>query len=256
LLQLAATTPLARIDTLLIRRWLAQLHGGGLGGSLGRCLGLAWLFAWLSPSDWMPIPVKGYGHKSPKRLPKALARTRLLRLMAIPWATRRVRRKATKSCSLATGRCSSSSILGLRLVELVQLDCGEVTACCTKAKRVVGKWPAPPDPGRPGCTRRSFTWLPLRDTLAADDEILFVGRRGRRLSPRAIQLRLTLGRRCKFSAARPSAHAACHSSLRTCNPGDLRGAGNAARQHRFDPGTISISSICPHDDATLCAAQG
>ena len=254
LLQLAATTPLARIDTFLIRRWLAQLHGGGLGGrSLGRMLS-AWrgFFAWLGRRERLDAnPCEGIRPpKSPKRLPKALAVDEACRLLDGHSVGDQEGAEEGDEVLLARDRAMFELFYssGLRLVELVQLDRGEVDRMLHEGElRVVGKRAKPRliPVGRVAREAVS-TWLPLRDTLAADDEnALFVGRRGRRLSPRAIQLRLTLWTQMQAFPQHVHPHMLRHSvaSHLLQSSGDLR-----AVQEMLGHASIASTQVYTHLD--------
>ncbi|WP_371325540.1 tyrosine recombinase XerC [Dechloromonas sp. ZY10] len=190
LLGLAAATPLAQIDVFLIRRWLAQLHGGGLGGrSLGRMLS-AWrgFFAWLGRQGLVAAnPCEGVRPpKSPRRLPKVLAVDEAARLLDVssPDDPLEVRDSAMFELFYSSG---------LRLAELAMLDRSEALRVLGEGElRVLGKRAkARLVPVGQAARVALAAWLPLRDGLAvADENALFVGQRGQRLGPRSIQLRL------------------------------------------------------------------
>jgi len=88
LLELAGTTPLAELQIHQIRRFVARLHGRGLGGkSLARLLS-AWrgFFNYLARDHGFSCnPCTGVrAPKSPKSLPKALSPDEATRLVSIP----------------------------------------------------------------------------------------------------------------------------------------------------------------------------
>lgn len=189
LFELTAGLPLERIQTHVVRRAIAQLHGRGLSGkTLARMLS-SWrgLFAWLARHrGFAANPCTGVrAPKSAKTLPKALSPDSASQLLdRVPEGALEVRDKAMFEL------CYSS---GLRLAELVSLDLdaaalavreGEVTVTGKgrKTRTVpVGKKAA----------RALVAWLELRTGLAAHAErALFVSNRGTRISARMIQMRL------------------------------------------------------------------
>ena len=190
LLDLAAATPLAQIDVFLIRRWLAQLHGGGLGGrSLGRMLS-AWrgFFAWLARQGRVAAnPCEGVKPpKSPRHLPKALAVDEAARLLDAPAVDDPLEVRDSAIFELFYSS-------GLRLAELAMLDRSEAERVLGEGElQVFGKRAkARLVPVGQAARKALAAWLPLRDALAgAGETALFVGQRGQRLGQRAIQLRL------------------------------------------------------------------
>lgn len=87
LLELAGQTPLQDLQVHQIRRFVAQLHGRGLGGrSLARLLS-AWrsFYAYLARDHGFSInPCTGVrAPKSPRNLPKALSPDEATRLVSI-----------------------------------------------------------------------------------------------------------------------------------------------------------------------------
>lgn len=184
-------TPLAALQTHQIRRHVAQLHGRGLAGrSLGRLLS-AWrgFFRWLggrglvraNPCDGLRPP------KSPKRLPKALAVDETARLLA----PLEEDEPLTAARDLAMFELFYSS--GLRLAELVALDLGAVADIASDGEvRVLGKRSkARLVPVGSQAREALAAWMAVRGQLAAVSEnALFVGVRGRRISPRVVEQRL------------------------------------------------------------------
>ncbi len=191
LLQLHDGQALDALSVHQVRRFVAQLHGQGLSGrSLGRILS-AWrgFFAWLGERSLIKAnPCEGIRPpKSPRRLPNALSVDETARLL-MPLDEDDSRLEAR---DLAMFELVYSS--GLRLAELVALNCealdgilheGEVRVLGKRAKlRLVPV-------GTQACVALR-AWAALRATLAAPDEpALFVNRRGRRISPRMVELRL------------------------------------------------------------------
>ena len=191
LLLAAGDTPLDQLLVHHIRRFVAQMHARGLSGrSLGRVLS-AWrgFFAWLgerglvraNPCEAIKAP------KSPRLLPKALSVDETSRLLE-PTEDDDPRLEARDAAMFELFYSS-----GLRLAELVGLERGALDSIVHEGEvRVLGKRnklrlvPV----GRQACAALQV-WAALRDELAAADETaLFVSRRGRRISPRMVQLRL------------------------------------------------------------------
>ena len=194
---------LANVTHFHIRKFAAQLHGGGLGArSIARKLS-AWrgFFHWLS--EQMPLasnPVDGV--KAPKRgkpLPKALSPDDAVRLMANAPADNE-NDPAVRLCNHAMFELLYSS--GLRVSELASLDVrytqqsdhvsagwidfDEHTVTVTGKGNKMRSVPV----GQPAM-RALAEWIAVRGTLLKNDpHPLFVSSRGTRISPRLIQLRL------------------------------------------------------------------
>lgn len=184
--------PIAGLQVHHVRRFVAQMHGQGLSGrSLARLLS-AWrgFFAWLgergllkaNPCDGIKAP------KSPRMLPKALSVDETARLLAPvddddPVQTAR---------DLAMFELFYSS--GLRLAELVALDCDALDSIAHEGEvRVLGKRSKLRLVPVGSKAREAIAaWAALRGELArADEQALFVGQRGARISPRMVESRLT-----------------------------------------------------------------
>ena len=191
LLTAAEGQPLDRLLVHHIRRFVASLHAKGLSGrSLARLLS-AWrgFFAWLgerglvkvNPCDGMRAP------KSPRRLPKALSVDEAARLLEP--ADDGDSRLEARDAAMFELLYSS----GLRLAELVGLDRDALDGILHEGEvRVLGKRSKPRlIPVGAQARRALVAWAAVRDELAAGDEpALFVNRRGRRISPRSVELRL------------------------------------------------------------------
>jgi integrase/recombinase XerC len=176
---------LSRAD---LSRFLATLHGRGLSGrSLARMLS-AWRafyrFLLDGAAPARPDPCAGIkAPKSPRRLPSALSPDEASRLVS----GGRDDSLGRRDCALFELAYSS----GLRLAELAGLDCdrldldgGEVKVRGKGSKERIVPVGAP-------AVAALRAWLVDRATLVRSaDPALFVGRKGRRLSPRAIQARL------------------------------------------------------------------
>jgi integrase/recombinase XerC len=189
LFELSGATPLATLKTHQIRRYIGQLHSKGLSGrSLARMLS-AWrgFFNYLmrdhAHSDNPCVGLRA--PKSAKTLPQALSPDEASHLMDIPADdAAAIRDKAMLELLYSSG---------LRLAELVSLDCADMIAAIAQGDiRVTGK----------GSKQRVVplgsyaitalqAWLAVREQLAEPDEAaLFVGQRGLRISPRVVQLRV------------------------------------------------------------------
>ena len=180
LFELAAETPLAQLKIHHIRRFIAQLHGKGLGGrSLARMLS-AWrgFFTYLMRDHGLADnPCIGLrAPKSPKTLPQALSPDEAARMVDLPGDTpEAIRDKAMFELFYSSG---------LRLAELVSLDREPMQADIQSGEvRVTGK----------GSKTRIVplgtfaiaalqAWLAVREQLANEGEpALFVGQRGSRI---------------------------------------------------------------------------
>ena len=176
------------VSTQHIRRFVAQLHARGLAGrSLARMLS-AWrgFYRWLGLRGQTAInPVDGVrAPKSPKRLPKVLSPDEANRLLdGLPGDALAIRDKAMFELFYSSG---------LRLAELAALD----VACLEDVRqgevRVLGKRNKPRVvPVGSKAQLALDAWIERRAEVASPDETaLFVGQRGRRISPRVVEARL------------------------------------------------------------------
>jgi integrase/recombinase XerC len=189
LFELMGKTPLRELDPAQIRRFVAVMHARGLAP---RSLALM-LSAWRGLYHWL-VRHKGFGAnpvlgvrapKAARPLPKALSVEAAQRLLDAQPDTPRLLRDA------AMFELMYSS--GLRLSELISLNvddgrldlgAGEVTVTGKGAKtRSV------PVGAKARAALRA--WLNARAQLAAPGErALFVGGRGRRIAPTAVNARL------------------------------------------------------------------
>jgi len=187
LLELAGTTPLAELQIHQIRRFVAQLHGRGLGGkSLARLLS-AWrgFFKYLARDHgFIRNPCAGVRPpKSPKSLPKALSPDEATRLVSIAGDDKlAVRDRAIFEMFYSSG---------LRLSELTSLKSGDVN-CSDATVRVTGKGnKTRVVPVGSHALKALKAWMMVRDSLVKQDEAaLFVSQNGGAITPRAIQQRL------------------------------------------------------------------
>jgi integrase/recombinase XerC len=187
LLELADKEPLQNLKTTDIRRFIARLHGRGLGGkSIARMLS-AWrgFFDFLGQRhSFASNPCIGMrAPKSPKTLPQALSADQAVRLVDI---------KEDDILSLrdhAILELFYSS--GLRLAELVGLNIdaldlqnGTVTVTGKGNKtRIV--------PVGSHAINAVHAWLKARALISGTEEIaVFTNQKGRRLTARAVQYRI------------------------------------------------------------------
>jgi integrase/recombinase XerC len=246
LLAAAGDLPLDRIDAPRVRRRVAELHGGGLSGrSLARLLS-AWrgFFAWLGErGEIRANPCAGLRPpKSPKRLPKALSVDEAARLLE-PVADGD---SAVDARDTAIFELFYSS--GLRLAELVGLDVDALDGIFADGEvRVLGKRAKPRlvPVGRQARAALA-AWATLRGELAAPDEpALFVGRRGRRISPRVVELQLAQRAERTGLAQHVHPHMLRHSfaSHVLQSSGDLR-----AVQEMLGHASIASTQVYTHLD--------
>ncbi|MES1981125.1 MAG: tyrosine recombinase XerC [Pseudomonadota bacterium] len=188
LFELAGAVPLDQLRSHQIRRFVAQLHGSGLGGStLARMLS-AWrsFYTYLvrhgrcgqNPCSGLRAP------KSPRRLPHALSPDDATRMVDLPadGELLTVRDKAMFELLYSSG---------LRLAELVGLDPSALDLH-DAAVRVLGKGnKTRVVPLGSHAIAALQSWLTARAQMAqADEAALFVNRNGARLSARSVQLRM------------------------------------------------------------------
>jgi len=188
LAELAGNAAIAGLDTRELRRFLAVLHGRGLSGrSLARTLS-SWRALYRFHLDRDPAPKENpcAGLKAPKaarRLPSVLSPDEAVRLVEIregdPLA---VRDRALFELAYSSG-LRLAELAGLD-VERLDLEAGEVRVWGKGAKeRIV------PVGGAALAAVRA--WLSVRARVrGVDPRALFVGRGGKRITPRAIERRL------------------------------------------------------------------
>lgn len=187
LFELSSGLSLDQVKIQHVRRYIAQLHSGGLSGrSIARLLS-AWrgFFGYLMRDHgFSDNPCVGLSApKSPRTLPHVLSPDQASRLVDLPGSdTETLRDKAMFELFYSSG---------LRLAELVNLDPenldltgGEVRVTGKGSKtRIVplGRY----------AIQALHSWLTVRAQMANPDELaLFVGARGARISTRVVQLRM------------------------------------------------------------------
>ncbi len=187
LFELAGTIPFDQLQSHHIRRYVAQLHGQGLGGkTLARMLS-----AWRSFYAYLMREHKYHGNpcvglrapKSARNLPHALSPDEAVRMVELPTddGPLAVRDKAMFELFYSSG---------LRLAELVGLD-PKALDLDDASVRVTGKGNKTRIvPLGSHAITALQTWLAVRPTLAKNDDALFINRNGGRISARSVQLRM------------------------------------------------------------------
>jgi len=245
LFRLKEGTGLHALEAQHVRRFVARLHAGGLSG---RTLALT-LSAWRGFFNWLARhhgfaanPALGVrAPKSPRLLPKALSVEQVGQLLDVPEA---------EAPALLRDRAMFELLYssGLRLGEIVALDTGdgrldlkqgEVTVTGKGAKtRTV--------PVGSRAAGALSTWLKARAQLAAPGErALFVGARGKRIAPAAVQARLRAWARRQGLGASVHPHMLRHSfaSHLLQSSQDLR-----AVQEMLGHASISTTQVYTHLD--------
>ena len=205
-----ANVALTAVQTIHIRRWVAQMHSGGRSARGIALILSGWrgFFSWLGREGLVSgNPVQDVRPpKAAKPLPKALSVDEAVQLASYHSA-------AGESDPLLEARdqCITELLYGcgLRIGELVGLDVrasghasGWIDTDAAEA-HVLGK----------GSKRRSVpvgskalqalaAWTNARAGWAGDDAALFIGQHGRRLTPQHIRVRLRL-RSLKAGLATP-----------------------------------------------------
>jgi len=245
------------LDSQHVRTFAAHSHAGGLSPrSIQRRLSAvrsfyAFLMRETAVAAERPAPRAdrrristlnpAYDVRAPKaarRLPQTLDADQMARLLQIPAGDR----LAARDHAMMELLYSS----GLRLAELVGLD---VTSVDLKDRvvRVLGKGrKARIVPVGRAAVQALSAWLTQRATFARQDEVaLFVGRSGRRLGPRSVQLRLAYWGRRQGLGLRVHPHLFRHSfaSHLLESGGELRGV-----QELLGHADISTTQIYTHLD--------
>lgn len=184
---LAGDRPLDSLTSHDIRRFVATLHGKGQSPrSLARILS-SWrgFFAWLARHrEVASNPCTGVRPpKAAKRLPEVLSPDEAVRLVSVEDPSEMgLRDRALFELAYSCG---------LRVSELTGLD-GEMLDAKTGEVRVTGKGSKTRIvPVGTHALGAIAAWLPVRARLAKPGEkALFVGRSGRRVTPREVQRRI------------------------------------------------------------------
>lgn len=223
------------LDTRSLRTFVARLHQQGQSSrSLARLLSATrGLYQYLlregrcrhDPANGLSAP------KSPRKLPRTLDADRALQLLDGAVEDDFIARRDQALLELFYSS-------GLRLSELVGLDL-EWLDLKEGLVRVRGKGNKVRELPVGKAARQALeAWLPLRTQAAPEDGAVFIGRSGKRLTPRAIQLRVRQAGVREPGPAPAPAHAA--ALLRQPSAGVVRRparrAGTARpRRHRHDP---------------------
>ncbi len=192
-----AGVALTAVQNLHMRRWVAQMHGGGRSGRGIALILSGWrgFYTWLGREGLVASnPVQDLrAPKAAKPLPKALSVDEAVQLAAFQGAD------GDDPALLARDQCITELLYGcgLRIGELTGLDVvassqasGWIDLQAGEA-HVLGK----------GSKRRSVpvgskalealqAWLAVRGGWAKDDAALFISQRGTRLTPQHIRVRL------------------------------------------------------------------
>ena len=175
------------LDSARLRRMIARLHQQGLSGrSLGRLLSaVRGLYQYLlreglcrhDPANGLAPP------KSARKLPRALDADRAQQLLDGGVEDDFIARRDQALLELFYSS-------GLRLAELVGLDLPALDLAAGLV-RVLGKGSKTREvPVGRQAREAIHAWLPLRAQATPQDQALFISRQGKRLTPRAIQLRV------------------------------------------------------------------
>jgi integrase/recombinase XerC len=237
--------PLAVLQSHDLRRQAMRLHGQGLAArSVARTLS-AWraYYRWLARRGELAVdPCVGLtAPKRPRVLPKALA---------IEQAAALLTPSGDANDALATRDRAMFELFyssGLRLSELASLDLDGKLDLASAEVTVTGKRGKTRTVPVGAQARKALeAWLAQRDSLAAQEELaLFVGRRGTRLTPRAIELRLAQRAKQSGLGLNVHPHMLRHSfaSHVLQSSGDLR-----AVQEMLGHASIATTQIYTHLD--------
>lgn len=242
LIRHAGSTPLEKLQPSQIRRYVASMHGSGLSGkSIARHLS-AWrgFFDFLIRRHQFPVnPCIGLRPpKSPKSLPQALSPEQAARLVEInEQDDLSVRDRAIFELFYSSG---------LRLTELVSLEIGgidlpDATVTVTGKGSKTRIVPV----GRMALDAINL-WLERRALIAhPTEQALFVGRTGKRLTPRAVELRVKTWSVKQGVATDVHPHTLRHSFATHVlqSSGDLR-----AVQEMLGHANISTTQVYTHLD--------
>ncbi len=239
----AGDAPLCSLKIHQIRRFVAQLHGGGLGGkSLARMLS-AWrgFYAWLIRQKYCTDnPCVGLrAPKSPRPLPHTLSPDEAVRMVEIPVVEGGM---AVRDRAMFELLYSS----GLRLAELVSVDLQDIDLH-EALVRVTGKGSKTRIvPVGSHALKAIREWLKVRAALVdAEEQALFVNQKGKRVGARNIQLRMKAWAVKQDIGSNVHPHQLRHSfaSHVLQSSGDLR-----AVQEMLGHASISTTQVYTHLD--------
>jgi integrase/recombinase XerC len=232
------------LDSQHLRRAASRLHSRGMSGRTIAYMISGWrrFFGWL-------VKHRGYSRnpcvglrppKSLKTLPKALSPDLVARLLETPAKTpAEMRDKAMFELFYSSG---------LRLAELVSLDCADAKGILRQAEVTVTGKGAKTRTVPVGSKARvaADAWLAQRGALANPDEpALFVGARGRRISPSSVRHALSQWARRLGLPQHVHPHMLRHSFATHVlqSSGDLR-----AVQEMLGHSSISTTQVYTHLD--------
>ena len=233
----------ATLEGAQVRRFVATLHAQGLAPRTLALTLSAWRgwFAWLvRHREWRANPVVGIrAPKAPRTLPKALSVESMQKLLEEKPAG------AAQVQDAAMFELLYSS--GLRLGELVSLDVGGGLDLRQAEVTITGKGSKTRTVPVGARARAALAaWLEVRDSMAAPDErALFLGTRGRRISPGTVNMRLKAMARRAGLAEHVHPHMLRHSfaSHVLQSSQDLR-----AVQEMLGHASISTTQVYTHLD--------
>ena len=242
LLQRIGATPLADLRPHHVRRFVADLHGKGLGGrSLARVLS-SWraFYRYLARDQGFEVnPCAGVrAPKSPRKLPHSLSPDEARQLLEAPASTPlELRDRAMFELFYSSG-LRLSELVGLDLVRLRFAD-GTVEVIGKGRKtRIV--------PVGSAALAAIRAWLPERERWARSEiRALFINRAGTPLAPRTVQSRLRRWGVKQGLASRVHPHMLRHSfaSHLLQSSGDLR-----AVQELLGHSSITTTQVYTHLD--------
>lgn len=243
LLELRGEADVMKLSVHDLRRLLARLHARGLGGrSLARKLS-AWraFFGWLARDHGLAVnPALGLkAPRAPRRLPATLTPDQTAQLLdGDEDGVIGVRDRALFELVYSSG---------LRLAEAVGVSLGDVDLR-DRSVKVLGKGARTRVvPVGSAAVTALEHWLAVRDTIAPPGEsALFVGLRGRRISPRVVQERLkrrALARGLDAAGVHPHALRHSFASHLLQSSGDLR-----AVQELLGHASLSTTQVYTHLD--------
>ena len=245
LLSLHEGKALRALQPAEVRRYMAMLHGKGLSPRTLALILSAWRgwFRWLGRHKDFPLnPVVGIrAPKAGRPLPKALSVEATQRLLDAGEDS-----KPTAQRDRAMFELLYSS--GLRLGELVSLDVGNGRVDLKEAEvTVTGKGSKTRTVPIGAKARAALqAWLEVRSQLAAPTEkALFVGARGKRISPAVVGTRLAAWARARGLAEHVHPHMLRHSFATHLlqSSQDLR-----AVQEMLGHASISTTQVYTHLD--------
>lgn len=247
LLELSGDVPLGTLTAAQIRRFVGQLHAGGLGGrSLARLLS-SWrgYFRWLGRHGQAASnPVEGvHAPKSPRALPKVLSPDEASRLLDSASTATATDPVALRDQAMFELFYSS----GLRLSELTALDVACLSDIAGGEVRVLGKRGKTRLVPVGSAARQAIAaWAERRHELAGEGETaLFVGVRGARVSVRIVEQQLARRAQAIGLAQHVHPHMLRHSfaSHVLQSSGDLR-----AVQEMLGHASIASTQVYTHLD--------